>query len=405
MRPGIHAFVTDGTDNRKRWVMSITELRTFVAPETFFGVGALHVAGQYAGKFGIARPLVVSDPGVVAAGWAGQVMGSLSEAGISGVLFTAITPNPKAEEVMAGALAHAENGCDGIVAVGGGSPMDCAKGIAIVVSNGGHILDFEGVDKITVPMPPLICIPTTAGSSADVSQFAIINDTERRTKIAIISKTIIPDVALIDPQTLTTKPSHLVACTGMDAVAHAVEAFVSSAHSAMSDIHALEAIRLLHGNLLASLEHPGDLELRAKIMLGSMQAGLAFSNASLGAVHAMAHSLGGYKDLPHGECNALLLPHVVDFNFPAAPERYRLIAETMGLASRGMPQARIRSWLVDALVCLRSALGIRERLGQKGIGSADIPILAEKAALDPCLITNPKPATRRDLQTIYEEAT
>jgi alcohol dehydrogenase class IV len=332
-------------------------------------------------------------------------MASLEEAGIDGVLFTAVTPNPKAEDVMAGALAYAENGCDGIVAVGGGSPMDCAKGIGIVVSNGGHILDYEGVDKIIVPMPPLICIPTTAGTSADVSQFAIINDTSRKTKIAIISKTIIPDVALIDPRTLTTKPPYLVACTGMDAIAHAVEAYVSSAHSAMTDIHALEAVRLLHGNLLASFERPDDMELKAKVMLGSMQAGLAFSNASLGAVHAMAHSLGGYKDLPHGECNALLLPHVVDFNFLAAAERYKTIAETMGLDTRGMSVTQVRVWLLDALITLRSALGIRDRLAQKGISAVDIPVLSEKAVLDPCLITNPKAATTRDIQIIYEEAT
>ena len=385
--------------------MSFTELRKFVAPETIFGVGALLVAGQYASKFGMMRPLVVTDPGIVEAGWADKVMESLAAFDIDGALFSAVSPNPRAEEVMAGAMAYMEHGCDGLVAVGGGSPMDCAKGIGIVVSNGGHILDYEGVDKIIVPMPPLIGIPTTAGTSADVSQFAIINDTERKTKIAIISKTIIPDVALIDPQTLTTKSPYLVACTGMDALVHAIEAFVSSAHSPMSDLHALEAIRLVTGSLLASLQNPGDMELRAKTMLGSMQAGLAFSNASLGAVHAMAHSLGGYKDLPHGECNAMLLPHVIDFNFPAAPERFRVIAETMGIDCRGLNTKEIRTRLLQAMIELRNAVGIREHLGQKGIRTGDIPVLSAKAVLDPCLVTNPKTATTRDLQVIYEEAT
>jgi len=385
--------------------MSFTELRKFVAPETIFGVGALLVAGQYASKFGMMRPLVVTDPGIVEAGWAGKVLDSLAAFDIEGVLFSAVSPNPRAEEVMAGAMTYMEHGCDGLVAVGGGSPMDCAKGIGIVVSNGGHILDYEGVDKIIVPMPPLIGIPTTAGTSADVSQFAIINDTERKTKIAIISKTIIPDVALIDPQTLTTKSPYLVACTGMDALVHAIEAFVSSAHSPMSDLHALEAIRLVSGSLLASLQNPGDMELRAKTMLGSMQAGLAFSNASLGAVHAMAHSLGGYKDLPHGECNAMLLPHVIDFNFPAAPERFRVIAETMGIDCRGLTGKEIRTRLLQAMIELRNAVGIREHLGHKGIRTGDIPVLSAKAVLDPCLVTNPKTATTRDIQVIYEEAT
>jgi alcohol dehydrogenase len=385
--------------------MNFTDLRKFVSPETIFGVGAVDLAGQYAGKFGISKPLVVTDAGVVAAGWATRVMDSLAAFDIEGVIFSDSTPNPKAAEVMAGVAAYFAGECDGIVAVGGGSPMDCAKGIGIVVSNGGHILDYEGVDKIIVPMPPLICIPTTAGTSADVSQFAIINDTDRKTKIAIISKTIIPDVALIDPQTLTTKSPYLIACTGMDALAHAVEAFVSSAHSAMTDVHALEAIRLVHGNLLESIRHPEDMELKAKTMMGSMQAGLAFSNASLGAVHAMAHSLGGYKDLPHGECNALLLPHVVDFNFTAAPERYRIIAESMGLDPRGMNDQEVRTWLIESMTGLRNALGIRERLGSKGIRPDDIPVLSDKAVLDPCLITNPKTANKRDIQIIYEEAT
>ena len=385
--------------------MSFTELRKFVAPETIFGVGAVDLAGQYASKFGISKPLVVTDPGVIAAGWGDRVMESLAAFDIEGVFFSAITPNPKAAEVMAGVEAYTANECDGLVAVGGGSPMDCAKGIGIVVSNGGNILDYEGVDKIIIPMPPLICIPTTAGTSADVSQFAIINDTGRQTKIAIISKTIIPDVALIDPQTLMTKPQYLIACTGMDALAHAIEAFVSSAHSAMTDVHALEAIRLVHGNLLASFLRPEDMELKAKTMLGSMQAGLAFSNASLGAVHALAHSLGGYKDLPHGECNAMLLPHVIDFNFSAAPERFRIIAEAMGLDPRGMSTSEVRAWLLDSMRGLRNALGIRDNLTSKGIRVGDIPVLADKAVLDPCLVTNPKNANKRDIQVIYEEAT
>ena len=385
--------------------MSFTDLRKFVAPETIFGVGAVDLAGQYASKFGISRPLVVTDPGIVAAGWADRVMRSLEAVGIEGVIFSDITPNPKAEEVMTGVAAYEAGGCDGIVAVGGGSPMDCAKGIGIVVSNGGHILDYEGVDKIIVPMPPLIGIPTTAGTSADISQFAIINDTARKTKIAIISKTIIPDVALIDPQTLTTKSPYLIACTGMDAMVHAIEAFVSSAHSPMTDLHALEAIRLVHGSLLASLRNPDDMELKAKTMLGSMQAGLAFSNASLGAVHAMAHSLGGYKDLPHGECNALLLPHVIDFNFPAAPERFRVIAETMGLDARGMTTSEVRAWLLHSMMDMREAVGIREHLSTRGIRVDDIPVLSGKAVLDPCLATNPKNANKRDIQVIYEEAT
>lgn len=338
------------------------------------------------------------------AGWTATVMENLDDQDIAGTLYVDVSPNPRDEEVMAGARMYQQKQCDGIIAMGGGSAMDCAKGIGIVVSNAGHILDYEGVDKIIIPMPPLICIPTTAGSSADVSQFAIINDSRRKTKIAIISKAIIPDLALIDPQTLMTADPYLTACTGMDALTHAIEAFVSNAQSAMTDVHALEAIRLVYGSLAASLEHPDDMELRAQTMLGSMQAGLAFSNASLGAVHAMAHSLGGYKDLPHGECNAILLPHVVDFNFSAVPERFARIAQTMGLDTHAMSHAEIQHWLVNALRDLRQAVGISGGLKERGVKPEDITFLSAMAALDPCLATNPKIITQDDIYAIYEHA-
>lgn len=384
--------------------MSYSKLRKFVAPEIIFGLGALELVGQYAAKFGIARPMIVSDAGVISAGWSKKVLDNLAAMHITGILFSDLSPNPRAKEVMNGVRIFHEEQCDGLIAVGGGSPMDCAKGIGIVASNAGHILDYEGVDKISIPTPPLICIPTTAGTSADVSQFAIINDTTRMTKIAIISKTIIPDLALIDPQTLLTASPHLTACTGMDALTHAIEAFVSNAQSAMTDVHALEAIRLIHGSLVKSLENPEDLEFHAQTMLGSLQAGLAFSNASLGAVHAMAHSLGGYKDLPHGECNAILLPHVVNYNFSAAPRRFTIIAQTMGLNTQGMTETAIQEWLVNAIISLGQAVGIRDTLKNKGVVSRDIPVLAAKAALDPCLVTNPKDITQSDLEAIYKKA-
>ncbi len=256
---------------------------------------------------------------------------NLKAEGLPYTVFFEVTSNPRAQEVMAGARSYSDEHCNIIVAIGGGSPMDCAKGIGIVSSNKKHILEFEGVDQVPIPGPPFICIPTTAGSSADVSQFAIINDTERMVKIAIISKTVVPDVALIDPATTTTMDAHLTACTGMDALSHGMEAFVSNAHSPITDLHSMEAIRLIAANLLPTIAMPENIDMRSKMMLGSLHAGLAFSNASLGAVHAMAHSLGGYLDLPHGECNALLLEHVVAFNFDAASKRYRLIGKAMGL--------------------------------------------------------------------------
>lgn len=380
------------------------ELRKFVAPEFIFGIGARRLAGRYAKNFAARKVFVVTDPGVIAAGWSKDVTDSLEEAGLTYAIFSGVSPNPRAEEVMAGAELYQAEGCDVIVAVGGGSPMDCAKGIGIVSTNKKHILEFEGIDQVPIPGPPLICIPTTGGTSADVSQFAIIANRHEKIKIAIVSKTVVPDVSLIDPVTLTTMDSYLTACTGLDALTHAIEAFVSNAHSPVTDLNALEAIDLISSNLLSAITQPDDVEIRAKMMLGSLEAGLAFSNAILGAVHAMAHSLGGFLDLAHGECNAILLEHVMGFNFSAAAERYLRIGEALGLDLRGMSSSEKKSAIVSEVARLKRAAGIERRLAQLGVHRTDVPELTRKAVKDPCLATNPRWASQRDIEVIYEEA-
>lgn len=380
------------------------ELRKFVAPEFIFGLGALKLAGRYAKNFGASRILIVTDPGVMAAGWTDQVIDNLELEGLPYVIYSGVSPNPRAEEVMRGAEVFKNSGCNLILAVGGGSPIDCAKGIGIVSSNKKHILEFEGVDRVSIPMPPLICIPTTGGTSADVSQFAIVTDIQEKIKIAIISKAVVPDVSLIDPVTLTTMDRYLSACTGVDALVHAIEAYVSIAHSPITDLHALAAIRLLSSHLLQSLSEPDNLELRSQVMLGSLEAGLAFSNASLGAVHAMAHSLGGLLDLPHGECNAILLEHVMSFNFPEASDRFLHIGEALGLDLGKRSLTEKKAAILAEVMRLRKAGGIDQSLGQKGVHRTDVPELSRKAINDPCIVTNPRRPVRRDLEVIFEEA-
>jgi alcohol dehydrogenase len=378
------------------------ELRKFVAPEIVFGDGALGLIGQCAANLGARKVLLVTDPGVAAAGWVSPVQKSLREEGISCLLFERVTPNPKDHEVMDGAEVYREENCDVIVVVGGGSPMDCAKAIGVVATNDRHVLEFEGVDEVAVPGPPLICIPTTAGTSADVSQFAIITDTARQVKIAIISKALVPDVALIDPVTTTTMSAQLTAATGMDALVHAVEAYASNASSALTDLHALEAIRLVTRYLPGVVQDLQDMQYRHSMMLASLLAGLAFSNASLGLVHSMAHALGGRLDLPHGECNALLLEHVVRFNYAVAAERYRHVGQAMGLDMVSSPTAG--DLLPEAFGQFRRRVGIQETLGQLGVVPADISDLARKAFHDPCLATNPVQPTVREIEAIYERA-
>ncbi|PLX93988.1 MAG: alcohol dehydrogenase [Desulfuromonas sp.] len=383
---------------------STTDLRKFVAPEYIFGAGARHLVGEYARKLGARRILLVSDPGVMAAGWCAEVEAALEHANLPYHLFSMVTPNPRDAEVMAGVEAFVSGGCNAIVAVGGGSPMDCAKGIGIVAANGGHILDYEGVDRVPQPIPPLICIPTTGGSSADVSQFSIISAVARQTKIAIVSKTVVPDLALIDPETLMSMSPYLTACTGLDALTHAIEAFVSNAQSAMTDLHALEAIRLLGRSLLPAIRDPEAMLPRLQVMQASLHAGLAFSNAILGAVHAMAHSLGGRFDLAHGECNAILLDHVVAYNLPAARERFAAVAEALGLALAGLERREQEAQLLTGLRWLKQEVGITRTLGDLGVTSADVSELSDNAFRDPCLLTNPRPTGRDDLATLYGEA-
>jgi alcohol dehydrogenase class IV len=380
------------------------ELRKFVAPELVFGIDARLMAGRYAANLGVKRSLLVTDANVIAAGWAGDVEQSLIEAGIEVRRFTGVSPNPRDSEVMSGAAFYAEHGCDALVAVGGGSIIDCAKGIGIVISNGKGILDYEGIDRVAVPMPPLICIPTTGGTSADLSQFAIITNSAEQVKIAVISKAIVPDVALVDPVTLTSMDAYLTACTGMDALSHAIEAYVSNASSPITDLHALEAMRLVAASLRRSVEAPHDMEERGQMMLASLQAGLAFSNASLGAVHSMAHSLGGYKDLPHGECNALLLPHVIDYNFQRVPERFRRIAAALGIPVTGLSDTDVRNTLIRGVIELRRQCGIDGTLAGRGVTIGDVGMLAGKAIKDPCNATNPRIPTKVDLDTVYREA-
>ncbi len=380
------------------------QLRKFVAPEFIIGADARLLAGRYAKNFGVRHVLVVTGPRIISAGWVKDVTASLEAEGIGHTLFSGVTPNPRDFEVTNGAALYNESGCDAIVAIGGGSPIDCAKGIGIVVSNKRPVLEFEGVDHVPVPPPPMICIPTTAGTGADVSQFAIINDTGRRVKIAIISKMIVPDIALIDPVPLTTLSPELTAHTGLDAITHSVEAYVSNASSPVTDIQARESIRLMKEHLPAAYRDPASVEERYHTMIGSLLAGLAFSNASLGAVHAMAHSLGGYSDLPHGECNALLLEHVAEFNFDACPEQYTAIGHLLRSPGSGGTFPGAKEELVHSLHTLRESLGVTDRLSDLGVTKKDIPELAKKALRDPCLATNPKKMTLEDIERIYERA-
>ncbi|MEN1760497.1 alcohol dehydrogenase-like regulatory protein ErcA [Anoxynatronum sibiricum] len=382
---------------------AMKELRKFVVPEVIVGTDARLLAGRYVAHFGARRVMVVTDSQVVDQPWFTGIIDSIRQLDKEVELFTDVTENPKDYEVMLGSELFLANECDLIVAVGGGSPMDCAKGIGIVSTNGGHILDYEGVDEVHLPGPPLICIPTTAGTSADVSQFAIIVDTQTHVKKAIISKKVVPDLALIDPVPLLTMPPYLTACTGMDALTHAIEAAVSNARSELTDVHALEAVHLVTENLEAAVQPERTLGTMRNMMMGSLHAGFAFSNASLGAVHALAHSLGGLLDLAHGECNGILLEHLIFLNYPHAVSQFQHLSRQMKLPMEAANDDQLRRQLVQAVSALRQRVGIPDTLPAVTVTPGQIDKMAESALQDPCMVTNPKKLTKAEVVTIYEK--
>ena len=383
--------------------MSYTPIRQFTMPEVHYGPGSRSLAGEQLQRLRVDRVLLVSDETVLAQSWLKELEASLREADMEVTTFSDVSPNPRDQQVRKGAALYLEAECNGILAVGGGSPMDAAKGIAMMVSNSRDVLEFRGVDLVERPLPPMVFIPSTAGTASEVSQFSIILDTRERVKIAIVSNRIVPDVALVDPETTQTVDVTLVAATGMDVLVHAMEAYVSTRHSAMTDLQALDAVRLVAACLPARMRNLNDEAARNGMMLASMEAGLAFSNAILGAVHAMAHSLGGLLDLPHGECNAILLPYVVDFNYDAEPERYDKLGRLLGVSVDTPPTDR-KPALLSAIRNMQRVVGMDHGLAAVGVKQDDIPALARKAREDPCLLTNPKACTEADLEAILRAA-
>ncbi len=381
--------------------MSEMVLRKFVAPEVIFGRGARTLAGRYARNLGGTKILVVTDDGVAEAGWLEPLLENLDGEGLGWAVYRDVQPNPTDVMVMRGVEVFDGEGCDLILTLGGGSPMDCAKAIGAVHANGGNVLDFVGVDKIPVPCPPVICVPTTAGSAADISQFSIIKNEKTGIKHAIVSKSIVPDVALVDPDTTLTMDGFLTASTGMDALTHAFEAYVSRAHSPLTDVHALQSVEMVHSFLLRAMGDLSSPEYRTGMMLASLHAGLAFSNASLGVVHALSHSLGGLLDLPHGECNSLLLRHGVEANYGAAPERFAVLLERFGGCAE---TPDVLSELLARLDILRDQAGLPGRLRDLGLKEDLLPEIAAAAWEDPCMITNPRPLSPAGLEEILRNA-
>jgi len=374
----------------------------FEVPEIIFGRGMLNQIGSCARRLGGHKVFLVSDQGLFNAGWVDIAIKNIMDAGLTVILYDNITINPKDVEVEAGALEYIRHGADVIVGLGGGSAMDAAKGIAILVSNGGSIKDFEGPDKIVRPLPPLVLCPTTCGTGSDVSQFAIISDTERHCKMTIMSRCVAPDISLTDPDTLETLPDEFVCTTATDALSHALEAFFSVASTSLTDVHAIKALRLVSASLVEAVKErrPADLENLAR---ASLHAGMAFSNSLLGIVHALAHPIGGMYNANHGSINAVLLPEVIRYDIPAVTEKLPELA--WGLGYRTDDSVDTASEVVqEALSAMLDAAGAPRSLKSLGVERKDLPELARRALKDVCIVTSPREADEKDLVAILEKA-
>ena len=375
----------------------------FVAPEIIFGRGSLSQLGESVVRIGASKVFLVSDAGVIKAGWVDMAVRYLQAAGLETEIFSALTTNPKDFEVTEGVRRYRESGCDGIVAVGGGSPTDVAKAIAILATNDGILQNYEGINKIRHPLPPMVIAPSTAGAGSEVSQFTIIVDTARKLKMSIISKSLVPDIAIVDPELVQTMDAKLAAATGLDAFTHGIESYVSLAATPLTDIHALKAIRLASHNLRQAVRVRHDMESNMNMSMASLTAGLAFSNAILGATHAMTHQVDGLIDQHHGETNAVILPYVMEFNLEACPERFRDIAEAMEENVAGLSTMDAAELAVEAVRQLITDIGLAKGLKELGLAEEFIPLLSENALKDACLVTNPRPASREDIEEIFRK--
>jgi alcohol dehydrogenase len=376
----------------------------FHAPEIVFGPGSLAESGHSALRLGARRPFVVTDPGIIEAGWVAELIGHLTAVGLKTDVWSDITPNPKDHEIAAAFERYQEWDGDVIIAVGGGSVIDAAKGVAVLSGNGGDILDYAGVDRVENPIPPLMMIPSTSGTGADVSQFCIVTDTARLTKITIIGRALVPDISITDPRLLTTMPAWLNAATGLDALTHGIEAYVSRAHNPLTDLHALTAVRLVAQNLETTLHAPANRAARTSMAQASLEAGLAFTNAILGATHAMSHQVGGLLDAPHGVVNGVLLPHVIRYNAASDPHRFVPIAAALGVPVDGVPAAEAAELLAVAVRQLGDRVGVPAGLRELGVRERDLGRLARTTLQDACLATNPRDADAHAVEQLFKAA-
>ena len=375
----------------------------YVPSINLMGAGCLNDLGATVNDLGFKKAFVVTDNFLMSNGVANKVLNVLEGAGIAYEVYSEVVPNPTCKNVHDGLERLKGTDCDFLVSIGGGSPQDTAKAIGILATNGGHIKEYEGVNLSKNKSLPIVAVNTTAGTSSEVTINYVVTDEERHVKMVMVDKNSLATVTVNDPELMVEKPASLTAATGMDALTHAIETIVTPGAYPVSDATALAAVKIIFDYLPRAVENGHDIEAREQIVYAVFLGGIAFSNAGLGNVHAMAHQLGGIYNLPHGVCNAMLLPYVEEENAKYVPEKFVSIANVLGYDVEGKSAQECAAFVVDSMKELAKKVGIPATLGELGVNDVDFDLLAENAMKDICAPGNPVEFTKEQIIELYKK--
>lgn len=379
----------------------------FLMPSVnFFGPGVIAKIGDRAKMLNMHKPLIVTTEGLskIDNGPVKQTIASLEKAGVDYAVFTGVEPNPKIRNVQAGKKMYQDENCDSIITVGGGSAHDCGKGIGIVLTNGDDISKLAGIETLKNPLPPLMAVNTTAGTGSELTRHAVITNEKTHLKFVVVSWRNIPLVSFNDPMLMLDIPKDITAATGCDAFVQAIEPYVSVDHNPITDSQCKEAIQLIQTALPEVVANGHNIEARTKMVEAEMLAGMAFNNANLGYVHAMAHQLGGQYDAPHGVCCALLLTTVEEYNLIACPERFAELAKVMGFDTTGLTLYEAAQKSIDGMREMCRLVGIPSSIKEIGAKPEDFEMMAKNALKDGNAFSNPRKGTVEDIVKLYQKA-
>ena len=393
--------------NAMRRVFLMNRQFDFLMPSVnFFGPGVIAKIGDRAKMLNMHKPLIVTTEGLskIDNGPVKQTIASLEKAGVDYAVFTGAEPNPKIRNVQAGKKMYQDENCDSIITVGGGSAHDCGKGIGIVLTNGDDISKLAGIETLKNPLPPLMAVNTTAGTGSELTRHAVITNEKTHLKFVVVSWRNIPLVSFNDPMLMLDIPKNITAATGCDAFVQAIEPYVSVDHNPITDSQCKEAIQLIQTALPQVVANGHNIEARTKMVEAEMLAGMAFNNANLGYVHAMAHQLGGQYDAPHGVCCALLLTTVEEYNLIACPERFAELAKVMGFDTTGLTLYEAAQKSIDGMREMCRLVGIPSSIKEIGAKPEDFEMMAKNALKDGNAFSNPRKGTVEDIVKLYQKA-